>query len=646
MYFHRSSHGNDLKMVVENFWLYVIASFLLLVAHVIRAARWALLFPAHEISRRFDLLLGLALGYAINAIVPWRLGELARIWYVARKASVRVSYVATTVVAERLADLIVVSVIAVYVLADVNNNGWLIPLITVSLSIILVSLSYLIRKSQRTRQFIWRLASVFNDRIRFICIDFFWSLSEMIMGGVLLKPRFLITTLIMWMVYVFSYAVFANASGEGLPAMIFAMLGSPLSPAVEQLAIGDRAAAVILLGYTGLPVIGVIVYGGMKQLPGILRVLNARRRYGWYAGRRALSIARNHYKGEGEYEYFLSSLFSGDNKVATSFGLEALDDGTVHKLFVGGSDAITAMVEVDEHLVIRKFAVGPAGDKLKAQHDWLGNYSSQAFPLVRIIRERQKNGSYHYDMPLVVPSNDFYDFIHTNPIEGSKQVISEVVDRITFFHEQHNGGVADESLVGKYLAEKVVSNAASILNFAKTFFDERYFINGKEFNLKQWEYLLDIDWLTAQITDRSTTVVHGDLTIENIIIAPQSSPNWYIIDPNPDNIFNSRLIDWAKLMQSVHLGYEGLNRNFSCIVENDSIQLAFTKSQAYTVLHHQLEALTRQYLNEDGLREVYFHELINYLRLTPYKIRHDPKKGMCFFGCTSILLNRYLERAL
>ena len=138
-------------MQIDKFWFYVAASLLLLLAHVIRAARWALLFPAHEIHRRFDLLLGLALGYAVNAIIPWRLGEFVRIWFVAGKASVRFSYVAATVVAERLTDLIVVSAIASFVIADIGNNAWPIPLIPMVLSAVLILLSFLIQKSQRTR---------------------------------------------------------------------------------------------------------------------------------------------------------------------------------------------------------------------------------------------------------------------------------------------------------------------------------------------------------------------------------------------------------------------------------------------------------------------------------------------------------------
>jgi hypothetical protein len=411
--------------------------------------------------------------------------------------------------------------------------------------------------------------------------------------------------------------------------------------------VGDRSAAFILLGFTCFPVIGILIYGGIKQFPAIIRVLNARRRYGWYASRSTQISVRNRFKAEGEYEFFLVSLFSGDDKVATKFGLEAIDDGTVNKLFAGGSDAITALVEVDENLIIRKFAVGEAAYKLKAQHDWLIKYQSNDFPMVDIIRYREKPECYYYDMPLVVPANDFYDFIHTNPVELSSKIIEEVTSHINAFHNQNIGLTADDAIVFKYLNEKGSINAKLILDFARTIFSGTvYTINGTQFDLGDWDHLLNHEWLSNQIRHRSMTVVHGDLTIENIIVTPQQSPNWYVIDPNPENVFNTGLIDWAKLMQSVNLGYEGLNRNFGCIITNDEIQLAFTKSKAYTDLHSQIEKLILRQFGKDVLREVYFHELINYLRLTPYKIRLDARKGICFLACTSILLSRYLERAL
>jgi Lysylphosphatidylglycerol synthase TM region len=631
---------------IDNFWVYAVAVLLLLVAHVVRAARWALLFPAANITRRFDLLLGLALGYAINAIIPWRLGELFRIWFVSTKQSMRISEVASTVLAERLSDLIAVSLIASYMYVYVSDDALALLLVPLGASLFIILFCVVVHRSRQGRRFVWRVASVFNDQIRNSCINLAWSISEMVLGGSLIKPRFLVTTIAMWSLYILSYAAFAYASGLGLPDVTLTMLGSPFKPAFEPLTIGQHTAVWGIVGFAGLPVVAVLVYGGLKQLPVIFRILNARSRYGWYGGQVALRRTRHHFKGEAEYEYFLSSLFSGNNNVATSFGLDAIGDGKVHKLFAGGSDAITAMVEVNEHLLIRKFAVGQAGLKLKAQRDWLLNYHSDSFPLVKVLTDSQNAQSYHYDMPLVVPSNDFYDFIHTNPIEGSKRVLSEVFEGITRFHEHHTGIAADEVLIRKYLLEKATNNAVLIRNFAGTFLHDRYRVNGTEFDLAQWEYLLDSDWLLSQISSRATTVVHGDLTIENIIIAPQQSPAWYIIDPNPDNVFNTCLIDWAKLMQSVHLGYEGLNRNFDCTVENSSILLPLTKSQAYTELNNQLVTFILDRQGEDALREIYFHELINYLRLTPYKIRQDPQKGICFFGCASILLKRYLERAI
>lgn len=633
-------------MLIENLSIYALAVTLLLLAHVVRAARWALLFPANAIGRRFDLLLGLSLGYAINTVVPWRLGELFRIWFVAVKQSMRISEVAGTVIAERLSDLIAVSIIALYILLFVSADAWPLLLVPLLAAILIIMFCVMVRGSANFRHIVWHLVSIFNDRIRNSSTSFVWAASEMVLGGALIKPRFLFTTAAMWFLYILSYSVFAYASGLRLPEVVFTLLGSPLQPAFEPLALGNHAAVWALVGFTGLPVLGVLVYGGLKQLPLIFRVLNARNRYGWYGGHVALKRTRHHFKGEAEYEYFLTSLFSGTNSVATSFGLDAIGDGKVHKLFAGGSDAITAMVEVSERLLIRKFAVGLAGAKLKAQHDWLLRYRTEKFPLVVIVQEAHNTESYYYDMPLVVPSNDFYDFIHTNPIAGSKRVLSEVIERITIFHNEQNLGLADDKLVKKYVFDKGVANATLILDFARTFLREKYTINGIQFDLDDWKYLLDAEWLASQVTSRAITVVHGDLTVENIIIAPQQNPAWYIIDPNPDNIFNSCLIDWAKLMQSLHLGYEGLNRNFNCSVEDSLVVLPFTKSQAYTELHEQLVGFIVGRYGKDVLREVYFHELVNYLRLTPYKIRQDPQKGICFFGCASVLLKRYLERAV
>jgi hypothetical protein len=262
-----------------------------------------------------------------------------------------------------------------------------------------------------------------------------------------------------------------------------------------------------------------------------------------------------------------------------------------------------------------------------------------------VIGEKQGTFFYRYDMPLIASANNFYDVIHTVHIDWSKSLLEGVVDRISTFHKRYETGVAPREIVTAYLTEKAMKNALKILNFAHDLLrTSDYRINGKSYHLSDWGCFKDIHWLLCQVRQFRTSTIHGDLTFENIIVMPETEPGFYFIDPNPDNIFNSPLIDLSKLMQSLHLGYEGLNRRvqLSSILEGE-INLNFSRLHAYSALHDHFNDLITQKYGVDTLREIYFHELINYLRLTPYKIRKNPAMGLTFFACTSVLLERYLE---
>ena len=154
-----------------------------------------------------------------------------------------------------------------------------------------------------------------------------------------------------------------------------------------------------------------------------------------------------------------------------------------------------------------------------------------------------------------------------------------------------------------------------------------------------------MDWLRRQVSSRKVAVIHGDLTIENVIVAPQYPDGFYIIDPNPENVFNSPLIDWAKLMQSLHLGYETLNRAMHCTIEGDNtIVVHSMRSHAYSDLYETLLAEFERRHGTEALQEMFFHEIVNYLRLTTYKIRQNRVRGIGFFACTMVILGEYLNR--
>lgn len=624
--------------------LLAFAVLLLLVAHGARAARWAFLFPPNYLTGRLSLLIGLGIGYAINALVPLRIGEIVRGAVVTRLKGVRFPYVMATIVAERVADLAVLALLiaATSTFASDPAAALLVAGVFAAATAAAVGIAVLLRRSGKVRALVWKAAGIFNDRIRVGIADFAWSAAEMIVGGVLLRWRIVTATIVMWSLYMAAYALFGRAIGAPLLDVVAAIVQQPLEPLAAGIGSGPDRFSLPVFALT--PILLILAYGALRQSRLVARTADLVLRHG-KSGRGSPSAQRDRFSASSTYDSFLGALFSGEDQAVSGFGMEAVDDCIVHKFYHGGSDAITALVETDRQLVIRKFAIGNAAPKLKGQADWLRRYNAPELPLVDVIGERQGNGMYSYDMPLVTPANDFYDVIHSSTSARNRERLIKVLDRAHDLHGRTAVGDADPALVARYLEEKASRNAETILAFARhAVGGDGYTINDAPHDLGEWNCLKDPAWLSAQIRDRRAAVIHGDLTVENVIIAPDHDFGLYIIDPNPENIFDTPLIDWAKMMQSLHLGYETLNRGISCTVSGNAIDFAAARSQAYAELHATLEEEIAARFGDDGLREVYFHELINYLRLTTCKIRQSHTRGLGFFACCSLLLRRYRER--
>lgn len=623
----------------------------LFLAHVVRAARHALLFAEGDAPQRFDLLLGLTLSYAVNTVVPFRVGEVVRVLFVASRLQLRAGHVAATVLAERLSDLVVVILcvgVAVAVVPTAATATLVVALWLVLSTLLVVGALGAVRRSERARHLAWRVAGTFNDRIRTGLLEFVWSAGQLVREGQLFRPAYLGATVGMWVLYLSAYRLFADAMGLTLADVSVSLLGAPLRPLAEEIVRRGGVSRVTLayLAFTSLPVVGVLLYGLLRRRHEVHRVLQAARRVGLGADVTAaaagpLPLSRR-FRDLGDYGAFLQAHFGTANRVVATFGVDGTEDAIVHRLLPGGSDAVTAVVEVGEVLRIRKFAVGGAGEKLRIQADWLRAHQD-ALPLTDVVTERRLAGGYRYDMPFLLSARDYYDVVHTAPLQTSMRLLAEVVGEVDAFHARTAGDDAPPETIDRYLVEKAQANARAVLARVRDVVGEEYSINGEAHALSDWEHVLDLDWLRAQVHTRGTSVVHGDLTVENIIVCGDCPRGWYLIDPNPENVFDSPLIDWGKLMQSLHLGYEGLNRGTYAKADGGALRVPLTRSNAYVQLHTYLAHTLGRRLGPTGLREVAFHELVNYLRLTPYKFRQDARKGLTFFACTSILLRRYLD---
>ncbi len=627
--------------------LFAVSILLFLAGHIFRAARLTALYPETRAVQRFDLLLGLAIGYSINTFVPARVGELVRMLYVGKRCRIRYAYVGATIAAERLSDAVFLGLLCLVLLAAHRLPPSMLALILAVLaaSALGVLFGYLIKRSLKVRHGIWKLASVFNVSIAYSLLDLVWSFSEIITGRLMLRVRFLRWTAVMWLFYGLSYFTFGRAIGEHMQAVVYQMLGTPLHSMAQRVLRGQLSPGEFLvLAYGFAPVLIILIYGAIRESSSFGRILTSLLRGRFNTWDVSPSPVSEHFKEHSEYEYFLSSLFIDEDRRVSGFGVSAIEDGVVHRLFQGGSGAITALVAVSDELMIRKFAIGDMKDKLKLQVDWLRLHQAE-LPLVEVLQERMETSFYRYDMPYSAQASDFYDVIHTAPIDQTRRILTEVVTTMHDFHQATRTQDAPEPVIEQYLRQKVTQNATAALDMMRDLIGgEDYILNWRKYSLRDWDRLMDPAWLRRQVRDRRTSGIHGDLTIENIIVSSAHPRGWYIIDPNPGNLFESPFIDWAKLRQSLHLGYEGLNKAPLCVWKGSELSLTLTRSHAYdqldTVYNHLLESK----MGPDAHREVAFHELVNYLRLLPYKIRQSQSKSLTFFACTSILLAEYLEK--
>jgi hypothetical protein len=609
----------------------------LLVAHFIRAARQANLFAAEERPRTIHLMVGLSIAFVINAVLPFRLGEAARGFYVAMRANLGVGRVLATVLAERLSDLVAV-LAGLVILAAVTGDALdrsAAAVIAAGIVAVLAAV-FALRQSKAARRALWAVASLFNERIRIAIADFAWSTVRLVASPALLRPRYLALTAAMWGAYLAAYAAFARASGYPLAAVIATMIDSPL----QSLFARSREMGSAIIVFTSLTALLILVLGLAADWRGIERSVARVRRLGLPLVSSPDPMLRNAFVNRGDYGAMLRSHFTDADPVVATFGLHGLGEAIVHRILPGGSDAITAVVEIDQHFGIRKFATGPAAGKLVEQAEWLDRHARH-LPLAEVVDRCGDASRFRYDMPYHAGARDLYEVVHTAPSATCFGLLEAVVVGVSEHHAASAAGPCARVNLERYVDEKIVANARQALAFARLQLPERYRINGQGFDMAEWTPLLDRDGLLARLRATGTAAIHGDLTFENIIICPDRAPGWYLIDPNPENRFNSPLIDWAKLMQSLHLGYETLNRGAPAQLRGDGITLLLAQSSVYAELHAAYLALLARRFDAEALREIHLHEIVNYLRLIPYKIRNQPGRALSFFACASLLLRRF-----
>jgi len=272
-------------------------------------------------------------------------------------------------------------------------------------------------------------------------------------------------------------------------------------------------------------------------------------------------------------------------------------------------------------------------------------------PVTKVSRIKQGSDYYSYDMPYNVQAVGFFWFIHTAPFEKSWEILEQVLSDIhTKLHQPiENGLMTNRALCTAYVEDKVKKNIEIIKSgkYLKTLYEYKtIWINGKEYhNLSYYEDMLSASNLVKCLEEETCVNIHGDLTIENIICTRDGDKDrYYLIDPNCGTDYKVASMDYGKLLQSLHGGYEFLSSVSTVQIEDNKISFLLSYSTVYVKLYERYKQYLQQQFAEDMIQRIYLQEIIHFLRLMPYKMKKDSLKAVVFYAGLIIILNDILEK--
>lgn len=317
---------------------------------------------------------------------------------------------------------------------------------------------------------------------------------------------------------------------------------------------------------------------------------------------------------------------------------------SVIRHYPGGSNATTILCTDGLRTFYRKYANDRDAEKLWQQILWIEeNGGSVALP--RIIGKERTEEYCSYDMEYVSHSVGLVEYAHSVSVDQTWEIIKDVMNGLNESLYGTGFSKADTENVHRYYVEKVSKNIqiiTSSLLFNSLMTYDKLIINGKEYNnLPYYDQLLSEDNLQRIFGQDMYSPIHGDLTVENIICTrdEQGVEGFYLIDPNTGNIHNSPNLDFAKLLQSLHGEYEFIKKASTVSVYDDEIQFQYTQSAVFQKLWQRFNEYLYEIFDRDTVRSIYYHEIVHWLRLMPYKLTNDPDRALAFFSKMLVVMD-------
>lgn len=611
---------------------------LLMLGHAIKIRRWSRFIRIYENPPLGALMRSMSLGYALNFVLPFKLGELVRAVYAGRRMKNSVGLSLATVILDRFLDILAVTVLFAGLYALGVKRALVLDsakFYFVAAAVVLLGLILVRSFSAQIKRVTMVVCSIFNDHIRLRCEKFFWTLINTFRDLRRVDSRqVLLETALMWVCYVGSYALLGSymttlGFGYDLVEIIITLfsrasldLSSFMAASVGSAAFREQ---LVLAVYLLLP---PVIFFTVSMLPSL------RMRSEGQTGEEAYLNLLPQVEEKDQLS-FLDDYFRARQPEILKKFIALNRDVSIIADYSSGSNASTMLCMDKQAIFFRKYAFDRDGEKLAEQLAWLRAHEDR-LPLCEIIGSETTREYCCYDMRYHSEAVGMFQFVHSHPIDTARGILLSVLDAVEV-GLYRDSRPADEGVVEQYIARKVDANLELLRNYRELHELLRFdtlVINHREYrNLPQLLSLFEREHLREVFCCDRVSDIHGDLTIENIICIDRGEgAGFYLIDPNTGNILDSKLLDYAKLLQSLHGGYEFMMKTNAVSVIKNRIDFIYTRSTTYDELLAALRGYMEMHFTPKEVRSVFYHELVHWLRLLPYKLRKDSKLAPMFYA--------------
>lgn len=621
------------------------------IAHYIRTVRWELFVRTYEKPDRRNLLRSLSVGYFINFFVPFKTGDLVRAWIAGRKMKNGRGFSLATVIVDRYLDIVVVGVVFIFLpLFGIGDGSRSAAFYIVSACVLLVLSMVVYAARGVVKRMLKSVAGIFSPKVEVRILRFCWSLiwSFKDIFVKIHKAALFGATFGMWLFYFVSYYCFArfiSTKSQGVGwADIFNMLF--MGNSLKESNIGFFLAGTgFLSGQAGW--LALYLLSSVTVLFAIS--------FFWGKGDGGTESNGDVYLNliphmdERERLRFLETYFSGERRDYIESYLKINQGILILRDYSAGSNATTMLCMHEGMNFFRKYAFGDDGEKLYQQVEWLRRFQDD-IPLPKVIQYQKEDGFCYYDMPYQSGAVGLFEYSHSMPKERAWGFIKEAVECLECTLYQVNLRKADRNTIYEYLRLKVDKNLKQVMGarYIKELMDyDEVIINGAGFkNLPYYLKYLDRAHLYEIFQEDMYSEIHGDLTVENIICTRgfDGGDGFYLIDPNTGNIHDSPNLDYAKLLQSIHGGYEFLMATKNVQAEGNRINFMFTRSETYQYLYESFDSYMCRNFPMGRVRSIYYHEIVHWLRLMPYKIEKNGNLALLFYAGMLMVMDDVIKR--